>query len=114
MSWSQTEKAVARRAFNLALRRELDAVIQETKDRAGRIEKPEELWDLERYLTQRRREIDDKYDYRYSVLLLVFARLICEGRLSASDLHGLDEDKLERIRHIVNGARQTLDRKKQL
>ena len=104
MQWSPAEKATARKAFNLALRRELDAVIQETKDRAGRIEKPEDLWDLEQFLTQHRREIDNKYDYRYSVLQLVFARLIYEGRLSTSDLHGLGEDKLDSIRHIVNGA----------
>jgi integrase len=30
------------------------------------IQQPSDLWDLEHYLTERRREIDRKYDYRYS------------------------------------------------
>jgi hypothetical protein len=46
-------------------------------------------------LTQRRQEIDAKYDFRYSVLPLVFANLLREGRISEDDLRGLGEDKLE-------------------
>ena len=68
MKWSPAEKAVARRAFDLALRRELEAVVREAKDRAAKIQEASELWELERWLTQRRQEIDRKYDYRYSVL----------------------------------------------
>jgi hypothetical protein len=41
-----------------------------------------ELWSLERWLTQRRREIERKYDYRYSVLPVVFATLIRQGWIS--------------------------------
>jgi hypothetical protein len=62
LRWSTAEKAVARRAFNLALGREMEAVIQEAKDRAAKTEEPSELWDLERWLSQRRREIDRSYD----------------------------------------------------
>ena len=40
------------------------------------------LWELEHYLTQTRKEIDRKYDYRYPVLPLVFGNLTREGRLS--------------------------------
>jgi hypothetical protein len=53
LKWSPAEKAIARQAFDLALRRELDAIMKEAKDRAARIELPSELWDLELYLTQR-------------------------------------------------------------
>ena len=45
-------------------------------------------------LTQRRREIDRIYDYRYSVLPLVLAKLLSNGRLVEDELHGLGEDKL--------------------
>jgi hypothetical protein len=41
---------------------------------AGKIEQPAELWDLESYLTQSRKQIDRKYDYRYSVLSEFWAR----------------------------------------
>ena len=83
-SWSRSEKVVARTAFDAALRRELQGVMQEAKQMASRIKEPADLWDLERYLTQRRKEIDRKYDYRYSQLTQVFGRLLCEKRLSVS------------------------------
>ena len=66
--WSRSEKAVARTAFDAALGRELQEVIQEAKRMACEIKGSSDLWDLERYLTQRRKEIDRKYDYRYSRL----------------------------------------------
>jgi hypothetical protein len=98
LKWSSTEKTIARKAFDMALRRELGAVIREAKKRAARIAQPSELWSLERYLTQRRQEIDRTYDFRYSVLPLVFGTLIREGRLTEEELHGLAEDKVGYIR----------------
>ncbi len=102
LKWSPSEKAIARKAFNLAIGREMEAVIRETKKRAARIEEAEGLWALERYLTQHREEIDRKYDYRYSVLPLVFASLIRDGLLSEEDLDGIGEDKLRYIRLAVS------------
>ena len=98
LKWSTAEKAVARRAFESALRQEFEAVIREAKLRAAKVEQADELWELERYLTQRRAEIDRLYDFRYSVLPVVFGRLIHDGRLGEEDLHGLGEDKLALIR----------------
>jgi len=59
------------------------------------------MWPVEHFLNQRRRELDAKYDYRYSQLIAVFGRLIREGRMTAAELHGLSEDKLEFIRRIA-------------
>ncbi len=72
-------------------------MIQETKQKASQIKQPSDLWDLE-HLTQGRKEIDRKYDYRSSQLTHVFGRLLQEGRLSEEELRGLREDKLESIR----------------
>jgi hypothetical protein len=58
------------------------------------------LWEIHDYLTVKRKEIDQKYDYRYSVLLSVFARLMCEGWIREKDLEGLSGDKLKEIRRI--------------
>src|SRR5215471_16137883 len=77
-AWSKSEKAIAHKAFDTALERELQEVIQEAKQKAGQIKEPADLWDLEHYLTQRRKEIDRKYDYRYSQLDLVFGTLLRE------------------------------------
>ncbi len=98
LKWSRAEKTLARKAFDLALQREFDAVIREAKRMAGEIGQPSDLWQLKRYLTERREEIDRKYDYRYSVLPLVFGELIRQGRLREEELHGLGEDKLTRVR----------------
>ena len=99
--WSKLEKAVARKAFDAALGRELHEVIQEAKRMANEIQQSSDLWDLERYLTQRRKEIDRKYDYRYSQLTQVFGRLLYEKRLGEEELGGLREDKLKSIRSFA-------------
>jgi len=101
LKWSAAEKAIARKAFDLALRRELEVVIREAKDRAAGIEQPSDLWELESYLTHRRKGIDRKYDYRYSILPLVFGSLLREGRLGEQELDGLGEDKLAYIRQFA-------------
>src|ERR1700674_5125866 len=74
--WSRSEKAIARTAFDAALGRELHELIQEAKKMASQIQQSPDLWDLEDYLTERRKEIDRKYDHRYSRLTHVFGRLL--------------------------------------
>ncbi len=102
--WSSSEKAVARTAFDAARKRELHDVMQETKQMASQINEPADLWDLEHCLTQHRKEIDRKYDYRYSRLTHVFGRLLYEKRLREEELRGLGEDKLKSIRSIAKFA----------
>ena len=97
MRWSQAEKAIARKAFDRALQRELEEVMRKAREMAARIAEPSELWELEEFLSKRRKEIDRKYDYRYSVLPMVFGILIRERRLKEEELRGLGEAKLSRI-----------------
>jgi hypothetical protein len=101
--WSQAEKIVARRAFDLALCRQLEALIQEAKERAERITEPSGLWEMEDWLAEQHRHIDRTFDFRYSVLPLVFATLLRDRRLSEDDLHGLAQEKLDTIRQISCG-----------
>ena len=98
LTWSPSEKVIARKAFDVALSRELHEVIQEAKQMASQIRQSSDLWDLEHYLTKRRKEIDRKYDYRYSQLTHVFGKLLQERRLGEEELRGLGEDKLKSIR----------------
>jgi hypothetical protein len=102
LRWSKSERAIARKAFDHALNQELQEVIQQAKQMASEVKKPIELWELEHYLTQRRKEIDRKYDYRGSKLRFVFGTLIHEGRLTEHELRGLHEDKLEAIRSYAD------------
>ena len=100
-TWSKSEKAIARTAFDAALKRELQDVMHKTKQMANQIKKPADVWELEYYLTERRKEINRKYDYRYSQLRHVFGRLLYEGRVSEEELRGLQEDKLKSIRSLA-------------
>ena len=100
-SWSKSEKIVARAAFDAALKRELREVMREAKQKANGIKEPADVWELEHYLTERREDIDRKYDYRYSQLTHVFGRLLHEGRVSEEELRGLREDMLKSIRSFA-------------
>ena len=100
-TWSKSEKAIARTAFDAALKRELQDVMRKTKQMANQIKEPADVWELEHYLTERRKEIDRKYDYRYSQLTQVFGRLLYEKRLGEEELGGLREDKLKSIRSFA-------------
>jgi len=99
--WSKKEKNIARLVFDAALGRELHELIQETKRMARQISQCSDLWALEHHLTQRRKEIDRKYDYRYSRLTDVLGRLLFENRLTEEELRGLSEERMESIRSFA-------------
>ena len=100
-TWTKVEKKAARRAFDLAYSRECAAIGAELRRRAAAIREPADLWALHDYFTGQRNDTDEKYDYRYSQLIFVFARLVAEGWLNIDELAGLGEEKLERIGTIV-------------
>jgi hypothetical protein len=72
---------------------------------ASQINEPDDLWELERYLTERRKDINQKYDSRGSRLKDVLGRLLYENRLSENDLRGLREDKMRSIRSFAQFLR---------
>ena len=104
-NWSKSEKAIARKAFDAALDRELHEVIQEAKRMANAIQKSSDLWTLEHYLTERRKEIDRKYQFRDSRRTDVLGRLLYENRLGEEDLRGLREEKMKSIRSFAQWLR---------
>jgi hypothetical protein len=105
--WTRSEKAIARKAFDAALGQELHEVIQEAKKMANEIKQSSDLWDLESYLTQRRKEIDRKYDSRGSRLTDVLGRLLYENRLGEEGLRGLPEEKMKSIRSFAQFLRDS-------
>lgn len=96
-SWTQADKKLARKLFNKALSDELDQFIIETREKAVQIQNPEDLYELENFIRFRRKEIDLKYDYRYSVLLRVFSRLLGENRIDENEIHGFSDPIKQRI-----------------
>jgi len=104
-TWSTSEKAIARAVFDAALKRELQDVMRKTKQMANQIKEPADVWELEHYLTERRKEINRKYDTRGSRLKDVLGRLLYENRLSEDDLRGLREEKIKSIRSFAQFLR---------
>jgi len=104
LKWSSSEKKVARRAYDAALQSALSKIMTEFKRRAAAATTPSDVWQIEEYLREQRREIGDVFDYRYSQLPLVFACLIREGHLEESLLDGLSEEKREIIRSLFSSA----------
>ena len=97
MSWTKAEKKHARALFDLALEREYKALMDEIN--ALHIESRDEVWELRDRLNRKAREMDRKYDYRYSQLMFVFAELFREGYLTEEELSVLGEDKMNKIVH---------------
>jgi Photoprotection regulator fluorescence recovery protein len=99
--WSKVEKQAARMVFETAYERECRAirakVVKMMEDRRDH----RKIWRIHDYLSEQRRETDKKYDYRYSVLIWVFARLFREGWLTADDLNGLRQEKIDKIKELA-------------
>ncbi|CCV05026.1 conserved hypothetical protein [Mesorhizobium metallidurans STM 2683] len=102
--WSPSEKKVARGAFDAALETVLDKTMAELKRKASAATIHSDMWDIEDYLRQQRRKLDEMFDYRYSQLPFVFARLIREGYLDENLLVGLSDDKWKEIRSFLTWA----------
>ena len=100
-SWSKKEKAIARRAFENAYEKECKDLIEKIQKRASEAKEPSDIWRLHDFLTKKGKEIENKYDYRYSMLILVFARLMQEGWLTVEEIEGLSEDKITKIRYLA-------------
>jgi hypothetical protein len=106
IKWSDSEKKVARRAYERALDARLAKLVADFKAKAVVVATAADVWDIEDDLRQQRREINEVFDYRYSQLPLVFARLIRDGLLDEAQLSGLAEEKLKLIRDLSSGNRE--------
>ena len=95
-SWSKSQKKHAKELFDLALEREYKALIEEIN--LVKVESRDEVWELRERLNRKAKEMDRKYDYRYSQLIFVFAQLLREEYLTEDELSVLGEGKLDKIK----------------
>lgn len=100
--WTDAEKRVARRVFDAALASELAQALVDFKAAASAAAVPDDMWAIQQGLERQRREIEHKYDFRYSQLLFVFARLLRERRIELAQLNGLAQDKRDAIAFIAS------------
>ncbi len=99
--WTETEKNVARTAFDQAYTREVKSLLKHVREEATTVVELNDLWRLHDFLSAKRHEVDGKYDYQYPALIFVFAGLLKEGWLQLNDLEGLNQDKLAKITSLA-------------
>ena len=105
LKWSKSEKKIARLAFDAAYHKECDSIKSKLNTMIDGASVSRDIWHVHDYLTEQRELTDEKYDYRYSQLLFVLARLLGEGWLTEDDLEGLEDDKINAIRGIADFGR---------
>jgi hypothetical protein len=101
-TWSPTQKRAARVAFDLALERELKAIRQAAERILQKSGDDRAVWRLHDYLSEKRRDVGQKYDYRYSVLMTVFTRLVSEGWLTLDELSGIGAEKVDVVKYLMS------------
>jgi Photoprotection regulator fluorescence recovery protein len=104
--WSAAEKKIARRAYEAARKVVLAKTLVAFKAKAAAAATVDDMWEVRDYLRQQGRELDALLDYRYSILTIVFGRLIEEGHLHADQLAGLSQDKLDEIQRWISRRAQ--------
>jgi hypothetical protein len=95
--WTEVEEEIARRAFQIAYKRETDALIDSVRYKATCVTEIEDMWSLHDFLSVKRHEVDGRYDYNLPMLVFVFAGLIKDGWITLSELEGLNSDKIAKI-----------------
>jgi uncharacterized protein (DUF3084 family) len=101
INWSAKEKQVARKVFEGAASIEEKELLEHFKQRAASLQNMQDLSNLQREIQDAEREYQRKYDFRYAQLIVVFGRLLREGRISVETLSGLNDEKLSLIRRIA-------------
>lgn len=110
IKWSKSEKKIAKAAFEKAYESECSYLAGRLREKANNIRKSDDIWKLHDFLAEKSKEVDEKYDYRYSELHFVFARLIKEGWLEYEDLEGVAEEKIERIKSLLRFSKRNADK----
>jgi len=95
--WTQIEEDIARKAFEIAYKRETNALIDSVRYKASSLTEIDDMWQLHDFLSVKRHEVDGRYDYNLPMLVFVFAGLIKDGWITLKELEGLNSDKLAKI-----------------
>lgn len=95
--WTTTEEAIAKKAFDIAYKREIESLIDSVRCQVDSLVEINDIWNLHDFLSVKRHEIDGRYDYRLPMIIFVFAGLVKDGWLSINELEGLNADKIAKI-----------------
>ena len=79
------------------------SIADNLKNMINEVSSPDDLWKVRNYLSKTLKNVERKYDFRYSVLILVFAQLMKDGWIEENELIGLSEDKISKIVNLAKG-----------
>jgi hypothetical protein len=99
--WTVEEQNLARRVFDLALRRQVEALIENLRLRAAQLGGAEDIWQFHDFLSIQRHAIEGRMEFRMDGLLFVFAGFVKDGLTSLEELEGLAADKQAKIRAMA-------------
>ena len=99
--WTDQEQLIARIAFEAAQERALRSLISEVQLRSALIDGAESLWQLHDYLSTQRHRLEGRFDFRHQAILFLFASLVKDDLLAMSELQGLADGKLAKIRAMA-------------
>lgn len=99
--WTAEEQQIARRAFEQALSREVEALIDTLRRETAALSGAEQVWQLHDFLSIRRHQIEGRGEFCLDGLLFVLADLVKAGLASLEELDGLADDKRAKIQAMA-------------
>lgn len=96
--WTREEQDLARRVFELALRRQVEALIETLRLQAAALGGVEDVWQFHDFLSIQRHAIEGRMEFCMDGLLFVFAGFVKDGLASLEELEGLSAEKQAKIR----------------
>jgi hypothetical protein len=97
--WSEKEKEVSRQAFEIAYDKKCNNIIEVIK--AHQLSRSDDIWKLGKFIKEQEKEVDRLFEYTYSKLIFAFAMFLKEDLINLTDLDGLKEDKIKKIKKIA-------------
>jgi len=95
--WTREEQELARRVFDRALHREIEALIDSLRRHCAALSGRDDVWQLHDFLSIQRHAIEGRQAFQLAGLLFVFADFVRDGLASLEELEGLSPDKLAKI-----------------
>ncbi|MBM5806575.1 MAG: hypothetical protein FJ056_02590 [Cyanobacteria bacterium M_surface_10_m2_179] len=96
-TWSDTEQAIARTAFETAYGRTVSRLVSAVQTQAAGVSDAQSVWALHDFLSIERHTIEGRFDFRLEGILFVFASMVKEQLLQLEELEGLTPDKLAKV-----------------
>jgi hypothetical protein len=96
-TWSESEQAVARSAFETAYARAVSRLVASVQTQASDLSDAQSVWALHDFLSIERHTIEGRFDFRLGGILFAFASMVKDQLLQLEELEGLTADKLAKV-----------------